>query len=149
MTNRNEVWKIVKDSPNYAVSSSGRVKRITANNGTAPGRILKPLIHKNGYIRVSIDGKFRWVHRLVLQAFTEVHHKNGDPSDNRLENLEWMTKLGHMQKHLPYSRCKFSAEDVKTIRSSSKTQTRLAKEFNCSQTMIGFIKAKKFYKWVE
>lgn len=59
---------------------------------------------KNGYMRVYIrdntTGKRidKYVHRLVAETFLDheptrnvVNHKNCDRSDNRLENLEWVT----------------------------------------------------------
>ena len=57
-----------------------------------------------GYRVVGIAGKLYRVHRLVLEAFVgqcpegfECNHKNRDRSDNRLENLEWVTHIENLR----------------------------------------------------
>lgn len=92
-------WKPVPVEPFsswYYVSSDGRIY------SKQSGKILKPKKSKTGYYRVTLcaDGvhKNLSVHRLVALAFVinpknkpTVNHKNEIKSDNRAENLEWMT----------------------------------------------------------
>jgi len=87
------IWKDVPGHESrYEVSNDGLVR-------TKP-RILKPYPSKNGgHLQITLTGRTRtYVHRIVASAFIQnpdgkpvVNHKNGDPSDNRLENLEWVT----------------------------------------------------------
>lgn len=89
-------WRQIEDLP-YSVNTDGCVR----NDRT--GYILKPVIVSGGYMEVRLwqDNKVynRLVHRLVASAFLsnlddkkEVNHKDGDKSNNKLNNLEWVTR---------------------------------------------------------
>lgn len=110
----------------YAISEDGRVwshnKKWNSGNGGFVyhnGKFLKLKPKHGGYLDVILRKnkkvyKFS-VHRLVAQAFIpekdltkQVHHKNGDPSDNRVENLEWLTQsenLKERDKKIGYIPC--------------------------------------------
>lgn len=96
-----EIWKEIKDYPNYMVSNLGRVKNLNYNH-TGREKILKPKIDKDGYLLICLykngKQKFFRVHRLVYEAFyveipkgMQVNHINEIKTDNRLENLNLMT----------------------------------------------------------
>ena len=94
-----EIWKQIKDYPGYEVSDQGRIKSFKQNKN---GKVLNGIIRK-GYLQVDFrkDGitHSEGVHRIVLSTFSPVenmeaytvNHKDGNPLNNRLENLEWMT----------------------------------------------------------
>lgn len=84
----------------YAVSNEARVRRLAGSFSALEDRLLTPTLGSNGYVSVALyrDGhvKGHLVHRLVLRAFhgepptgTEACHNDGDPTNNRLENLRW------------------------------------------------------------
>lgn len=67
------------------------------------GKKIKPQISSNGYVRVELsqsgNGKKYLLHRLLAQAFIpnpngkpQVNHIDGNPRNNRLDNLEWVTR---------------------------------------------------------
>ena len=103
----NEIWKSVVGLEGcYEVSNLGRVKSLDCKrwNGHVfymkKGRILKSTILPNGYERVSLNGKTRYVHRLVAESFIpnnnnlpEVNHKDEVKTNNCADNLEWCTRL--------------------------------------------------------
>ena len=91
-----ERWKDI-EGYNYEVSSKGLIR----NKRTKA--IKKTFINDRGYVIVSLykDKRLKTfrVHRLVAQAFLpnknnlpEVNHKSEIKTDNRVENLEWMTR---------------------------------------------------------
>lgn len=90
-----EIWRCIKNYPNYEISSLGNVKNKKTN------KILKPFSTGNEYLKVSLSNNSKtkqfFVHRLVAQAFIpnpnnlpEVNHKKEfEKTNNTVENLEW------------------------------------------------------------
>nr|DAP74221.1 MAG TPA: homing endonuclease [Caudoviricetes sp.] len=102
-----EIWKVIEDFPDYAVSSEGKIKSLRFN------RIMVGGVDSDGYaivtLRVNKKQKTCKVHRLVACAFLpnedmlpEVNHKNEIKLDNRSSNLEWCT----CQYNTEYSQAK-------------------------------------------
>lgn len=98
-----ERWIAVLDYEElYEVSDLGRVRRKPGTPKCIRGRLLNlvPLKKRGGYLMVSLWKEGRGlphrVHRLVYESFhrtrlestIDVHHRNGDRQDNRLDNLE-------------------------------------------------------------
>jgi hypothetical protein len=121
-------WLTVKDFPNYEVSNYGEVKNIKKGN------ILKNRITEKGYCSVilyngSINKSFR-VHRLILSVFDDVsysehclecNHKDEDKLNNRIDNLNWLTRKENMNwnnlhqriKRSPYKYSEYRTQKVK------------------------------------
>lgn len=100
-----ESWRTVPGFDDYSVSTRGRVRRDRAANGTQAGRILVPgLPTARGHVYLQLTlrrgGRRHTVaiHRLVAAAFLgpkpagmHIDHRNGVTTDNRVENLEYVT----------------------------------------------------------
>lgn len=95
-------WRRVTESPKYKVSSNGDVVN------TVTGRKLKPNLVKTGYHHVTLcdeNGHHqRTVHRLVATEFIPnpneyeyINHKDGNKTNNRVDNLEWCTPSENMK----------------------------------------------------
>jgi hypothetical protein len=94
-----EAWKMIPSYEDYMISNLGRV---SSKKGNAIAHTLMSPTNMNGYKRIKLSkfgkSKTYLVHRLVLIAFIGIdetksfaNHKNGNRSDNRLDNLEWVT----------------------------------------------------------
>ena len=109
MSETEEVWRpVIGWEGLYEVSNKGRVRslpRHVEGKGIRkfwPGRVISQSAHPDGghkYLKLCRDGTSTTVrvHRLVLEAFVGPPegrmccHINGNPADNRVENLYWGT----------------------------------------------------------
>lgn len=141
-----EEWRPIKDFEGlYQVSNLGRVRNC---------RKRRPILlfdrtlaqHVNGksgvakYLSVGLwrnnQPKYKCIHRLVAETFipnpdnkTYVNHKDGDPSNNKVDNLEWCTAVENM-KHakelglLKYPSIETSIRNLNTVNDLNKIRLK-------------------------
>lgn len=92
-----QMWKEIPNTEGlYLISDKGRVFSVRSN------RLLKRQYQSNGYERTELNingvSKKYFVHRLVAEAFLPnpnnypiVNHKDENPKNNCVDNLEWCT----------------------------------------------------------
>ena len=103
-----EYWKQIKGYPHLLISRAGNVWSTTYN------RELHPFLTNRGYIRVCLSKdktvKQVHVHRLVAEAFIpnpdnlpQVDHIDGDKTNNKVENLRWISHSENCRKSRPHA----------------------------------------------
>lgn len=105
-----EQWKEIANSKGcYLISSKGRIKTYAKH---AIARMLHPYLKKKDtlylYVDLHLDGKTQSIaiHRLVAKAFLldyeeskDIHHKDGNPLNNDISNLQALTPAEHQKLH--------------------------------------------------
>lgn len=98
-----QIWKDIEGYEGlYQVSNTGRVRSLNYRC-TGETKTIKPRTSKLGYKGVNLckNGKCKscYIHRLVALAFIPnpnnypvVNHKDENPKNNTVENLEWCTQ---------------------------------------------------------
>ena len=166
----NIVWKdIIIDNiiSHYEVNNIGQVRNKTTGN------ILKPELDRYGYLKLNFNiGNKRFtktIHRLVALAFIpnpenkpQVNHINGIKTDNRVENLEWVTNKENTIH--AYSNglihIKYGDERPNTVYSNSQVHSickllknnvnmyLIAKLLNVTNQLIIEIKNGRSWNWI-
>ena len=154
----NEEWRDVEGYEGvYQVSNLGRVKNFSTS------KVLKLIVHEKGrlYVKLCKKGAYKmmFVHVLVARAFIpnpeckpQVNHKNGIKTDNRVENLEWVTASENLLHAYEIglkvsARRKLSVEDVLYIRENPDGLTRkqLAKMFGICVSTLDMVRSGRTY----
>lgn len=95
-------FKLIPDFEDYAINPYGTVIRASHCAQSRAGSIIKPHIHKLGYVVIRLKNEktrksFR-LHRLVLLTFLGpsplgINHIDGNKLNNHISNLEYCTQL--------------------------------------------------------
>lgn len=103
-----ETWSVIPIPSNfpYFASSLGRIKiggHYRKTGSWIDERIARLTTSSNGYLKIGIDGGTYYVHRLIGLTFlhvpdgvAEIDHINTVRTDNRLENIRWVTHIENM-----------------------------------------------------
>ena len=95
-----EVWLTHPEFDNIEVSNWGNVRNKDTKN------VYKGY-NSDGYRRCRISGKNRFIHRLIAEVYLNkpnnpkakyINHKDGNRSNNRADNLEWVT-MSENERH--------------------------------------------------
>lgn len=130
-----EIWKDISGFEGYyQVSNLGRVKSIDrrvksgkGNGRISYGRIKQPSINNKGYFMHKLNRNCKQynflLHRLVAQAFIpnpnnypEIDHMDGNPQNNNLENLRWVTHKENSNTEIRKKRLSDSHKKEKHVR---------------------------------
>ncbi len=150
---KNIFWRPIKNFETfYEINNIGDVRSVYNSNRYRPNqktKILKNHINKYGYFQVtlSINGTrfLKRINRLVAESFIPnieskpcVNHINGIKTDNRVENLEWVT-YSENEIH-SYNILKKSIKgNVKKFKNNINTKS---KKIYCIENKITYISIK-------
>lgn len=172
---RTEEWRDVVGCVGYQVSDAGRLRtRRRLNNGDSSEgrwRIVAGSVNQRGYLRVSVPYpagvKTVFMHALVLQSFVglrpegmECCHGDGDPLNNRLDNLRWGTgrdnaadrrRHGHDPLGEDHHCARLTSEQVVAVRRLSgfpRSGRFLARQWGVPHSSLGRAKLMKTWRSV-
>ena len=103
-----EIWKSIDNLP-YEISPEGLVRRRAGEKYVHKGKThVVPYKSNKGYLIVNLykEGKAHkfLVHRLIATYYIDnpdqlpcINHKDGNPLNNNIDNLEWCTHQHNMQ----------------------------------------------------
>lgn len=159
----------VPGCPDYCHDLEWNVYRRTFKVGTAVGRMCKPYITSEGRTAWNLrdeNGRPKTIFRSAIVC-TYAHgprpdgklalHNNGDPTDDRPDNLRWGTQKENMADRKAHGRqprlvgethprAKLTIEQVRFVRRSDARHVDLARQFGVSASLIHHIRIGLIWK---
>lgn len=175
-----EIWKDIPGyEGRYQASTEGRVRSVdhvetcTPRNGMRSytrfkkGQVLSACLGSNGYAYVGLRKKqnsenadFCPVFHLVALTFlglrpekADICHKDGDKSNNRVENLRYDTKTENRidlyRQGGKYGKLTVEqAIEVKRRLLQGESQNSIARLYGISRTAVRYIKREEHFGWL-
>ena len=156
-----EIWKEIIYAPNYEVSNLGNIKNKTTKRVKKLNYERMKKTNTRARVGLSNDGKGKnyYLHRIVAQHFltninnyNEVNHKDGDVYNNKLDNLEWVSKKQNMDHANKNKLIKRYTRKIVVINKNDNTEqifdslTTCAKNFKVWPSVISSICKKTLVK---
>lgn len=154
-----EEWRSIPGHARYEASSLGRIRGPRGIKALSPWR--------DGYLRAWVDGRSLQVSRLVLAAFRgwpldneEASHLDGNPLNNRLDNLAWEDHAANMARKFVHgtnvrgervNTAKLTAsqvQDIRRLRAEGRLLREIADQFGVTMAAISAIVNRKNWKHV-
>ena len=139
-----EIWKVYSNNTNYEISNMGRIRRAT-DGKPAKGNWINPRARKYYILSQFLGERYSTklltttegkklscsIHRAVLETFSgpcpegkECNHKDGNKTNNKLDNLEWVTPSEN-QKHAYKTGLQPAIDERKTTKGELNRHAKL------------------------
>ncbi|MFA6897218.1 MAG: HNH endonuclease [Patescibacteria group bacterium] len=162
----------IKGFPHYFIDNLGNVYSEYSKKKNAERKSLlkmKLSTKKDGHNYISLYNngvvKKKFVHRLVLENFDrlpkyweECRHLNGNPADNRLENLKWGSRSENSidkALHGKSNRGERNGQNklkesqvIEILKSNNTNMSAIARLYGVNSKTISDIKNRKNWNWV-
>lgn len=167
-----EKWQTIPGfEGKYEASDQGRVRSVdrrvrlvvhgVETTRLARGCVLRPAPSPLGHLTVVLGrGNTASVHAVVALTFIgprpqglDVAHNDGNPANNRVENLRYASRSSNNRDKITHGRTKLSVSDVQRIRAVHKEgkrgrKTGIAKELGVSPSTVSDVIAGRTYDYV-
>lgn len=159
-----EMWLMHPKFPNHRFSPDGKVLSLVGKPR------VRTLTKNRGYVRLEFKGKHYLIHRIIAEIFIpnpnnlpQVNHKNAIKTDNRIENLEWVTAKQNCEhrkamglENPPIGERSGMAKltdnkvkKIKTLLEQGITQQKIADMFSVTRECISSIEQGRTWKHIE
>lgn len=150
----NEEFRYIVGFPNYVVTNFGKVINIKTLKVLKPGETYvsgrKQGKYRTYFIHLCANGKKKkfYIHQLVANAFLDkpagadlvVNHINHITSDNRVENLEWISRSANAGDKITNRWTNYSLDELIDMRKAYKAKSR---EYERLNTIITYRRKKQ------
>lgn len=162
-----EFWKTILRTPDYEISSLGRVRNATTH------RILKARLRKNGYMEIALRDETKKQHHLRISRLIGltflggppfpgaiVAHKDGTRTNDTVCNLYWTTQKQNHADREAHGRApkgsrngsavldEASVQQIRQLLAEGARQSALADIFGVCGSTINHIKTRKSWSHI-